>query len=903
MSGEITSTERSRLNFERAQAVIKEFEGGFVDDPKDPDAATNFGITHTTLAKWRGTPVTKRDVLSMSYDEAKDIYFTEYWSKCSCGSMPGPLALPVYNVAVHAGPGTAGLFLRRALNQNGATLKSAGMIDDDTLIAVAEAPLPSLTSDFIDLYESKLRAHPAFVHFKRTFLGRVAKLRIETEKWLAETGVEAPGARSIGLDDEGMSVVSAPEDLIVELRKLVVAYSADRAVPLETVTGHQPGVAAPGSAIPEGRADAVAAILRQLLRMSGETGPQPESGPLDEPVSGTNFSPNDETGQRMNVWISDNGVTEKLQLLVHRAYVLNFRVGEAVDSSLIGGPIAFIPSSDIPEWGLDTDWVVVTRGCELAPLSPETKVTVEMIEGARTWSARFPLRIPRSGNSELRQFQIKPLHVDPVVDVVVTVRNELYRQFKIRLSVLDKPIAVYKAPVRVESDVMPTVPEHSGLSPPHEWTTPNDRLSVTVIGPQAVVAGNINGNQISSSIERWIGVQARVAGPIKNVRVAAEILRATWEDHLNNIPADDLSMRLEKWGKSHNRKTQWGGPEYSWSALQDWTDQAHHEHWSRMARSKELRNLAERGRQLFISFFPKTNADKLHDWLASLPPGARLDMSWTPAGGPGYVPHVPWGLMFTGDIPPEGQAIDPMGFLGLRCRIAYTSHESDTAFRSLGSPADTHRANLLYWSTGQNDTTGQEASWQRTSWKRWNNQIFIPGTLQNPKAELLAALEQPGPTPMSVLYLFCQCNTGAGNDPVLRFGSTNAPADTVEQSDLGSSPLTDRPFVFANACTTASADPYMANALEEAFFNRNCRAYLGTETKVPIVLGSRFASIFFHFFYRELDPEPMAAGEAVSQAKLFLWTHYRNIGGLFYCHINQYDLFMATREEVGNLRS
>jgi hypothetical protein len=42
----------------------------------------------------------------------------------------------------------------------------------------------------------------------------------------------------------------------------------------------------------------------------------------------------------------------------------------------------------------------------------------------------------------------------------------------------------------------------------------------------------------------------------------------------------------------------------------------------------------------------------------------------------------------------------------------------------------------------------------------------------------------------------------------------------------------------------------------------------------------------------------MAAGEAVVQTRLFLWTHYRNIGGLLYTYVNQYELFMAQNAEV-----
>jgi hypothetical protein len=258
--------------------------------------------------------------------------------------------------------------------------------------------------------------------------------------------------------------------------------------------------------------------------------------------------------------------------------------------------------------------------------------------------------------------------------------------------------------------------------------------------------------------------------------------------------------------------------------------------------------------------------------------------------------------MYAADPPPSGGPIDPMSFLGLRCRIAYMSHDAH-APRSLGTLDDSHRSHLLYWGDAPNDITGKEAQWQRSRWSGWQNQVFVPQFgAQNARAELLKALENPNPAPTSVLYFFCQCNVGAGNNPTLRFGSTNAPENLIGPTDFPMTALPDRPLVFANACTTAGADPYMANDLEEAFFARGCRAYIGTETKVPIVLGSRFAEIFFRFFYRLLDGAPMAAGEAVAQARLFLWTRYRNIGGLFYTCVNQYDLFLASDSEVSSLR-
>ena len=171
-----------------------------------------------------------------------------------------------------------------------------------------------------------------------------------------------------------------------------------------------------------------------------------------------------------------------------------------------------------------------------------------------------------------------------------------------------------------------------------------------------------------------------------------------------------------------------------------------------------------------------------------------------------------------------------------------------------------------------------------------------------PKSEIVRALETPGVSPLAVLYLYCTCAVGRGNEPVLRFGATSDTVDVIRQPELGAGELVDRPLVFANACTTLAADPYFTNELAMTFFDRGCRAFLGTEARVPIQLASRFAYLFFQFFTRQVAPEPVAAGEAVSQARLFLWRYYRNVGGLFYSYVNQYELFLASDDEVVALR-
>jgi outer membrane biosynthesis protein TonB len=596
------------------------------------------------------------------------------------------------------------------------------------------------------------------------------------------------------------------------------------------------------------------------------------------------------TERQINIWIGEKDTGLKRMLKIGHADILSFRIGQPMAESLISGDAAAV--SDVPVGGLPTNWLVVARGAELAVGTPDTEVSVAPVDGVSTWSGRFKILIPEEGDSTTPQLKIKPLQVDPTIDVVVTTRDEVYRQFKIVLAVVEGPGVAPAAPVRIVDELMPTATAHIGLSTTHEWTTPNGSLSVIVFGSQAAVQG-VAGLEQVDSLEPWVGVPSQVSGRIKNVRDAAEEIRAAWENHLNDIDPIDLANRLKRWNRGG------GGPEYDWGSLGNHADCTHRHEWEKMAVSAELRQLAKHGRQLFQAFFPRNS--NFWTWLGALPPGARLSISWTPKAGAGFIPHVPWGLMYTADVP-DGGPVDPMGFLGLRCRIAYNSHVAVPASRSLGALDATHRAHFLYWGNSPNDVTGQEARWQRSRWDAWPNQVFVPETAQNAKAELLKLLNDPQPSPTSLIYLFCQCNTGAGNNPTLRFGSTNDPANVVVQTDFGTSALADRPLVFANACTTTAADPYMANDLEERFFERDCRAYIGTETKVPIVFGSRFAEIFFQFFYRLLDSAPMAAGEAVTQARIFLWTHYRNIGGLFYSCMNQYDLFLAREDEVRALR-
>lgn len=107
-------------NFDTCLAHVLEFEGGYVNHPKDPGGATNMGITHLTLAAWRKVPsVTPMQVKQLTLQEAKSIYRAQYWNAVKGDELPIGLDLVVFDSAVNNGAGRSVRFLQQELKTCG----------------------------------------------------------------------------------------------------------------------------------------------------------------------------------------------------------------------------------------------------------------------------------------------------------------------------------------------------------------------------------------------------------------------------------------------------------------------------------------------------------------------------------------------------------------------------------------------------------------------------------------------------------------------------------------------------------------------------------------------------------------------------------------------------------------
>jgi hypothetical protein len=594
--------------------------------------------------------------------------------------------------------------------------------------------------------------------------------------------------------------------------------------------------------------------------------------------------------RRINAWIGDSHWPEASPP-AGTPCEIRFNVGAPVAAGLSLGAEARVDDAEIPAGGLDTCWTIAPQGAVLMPAG-SSEVFVQP-----SGLAVFDLHIPRHGESATISLQVTRTLEAASLTVLIEVGDKLWRHLELSLD-------GRQAPVR---DIASAPLADARLYTTHEWTTPPGELQLLVFMPSlAIVTGTQNGQRVNPGQTVDIGSdKALLSNAVDAVRRAADDFRKSGAGtaYLNEIDEQDLMNRL----KGAFR------PQYDWAQLEDLADDAHRAAWQAVSASDELRALAYYGRRLYDTLFPPGKPGRA--LLESLARGHRVNITWLPSSNAGWVAHVPWELLYAGDPSPLSD-VDATAFWGLRHRIEYTAYEPRGAPSSrLGAPLEASCTSLLFFGDSAKEPATAEAAGQRAMWQQLGQHakfaVLPSASGAGAKPELLRALAEPervpgpGAAPVAVLYLFCHYGVDNQGKPILRFGLNSASAgDVIREPELGTAAIASRPLVFANACATAGTDVYAASVIAKGFFDRECRAFIGSEVMVPVPMASRLATVFFHFLLRQVDParSPIAAGEAFAQARLFLWCHYRNIGGLLYAYLNQYDLYLASADELAALR-
>jgi len=168
----------ARSRFDACLDEILKHEGGYVDHPSDPGGATNLGITHKTLARWRRVSpwwkLPKSAVRALERAEAAKIYRASYWDRVQGGHLPKGLDLALFDYAVNSGPDRAIRTLQAELG-----VAADGQIGPLTLAAISghAKGQGALINALCDRRLAFLNRLPTFATFGRGWTSRVASVR------------------------------------------------------------------------------------------------------------------------------------------------------------------------------------------------------------------------------------------------------------------------------------------------------------------------------------------------------------------------------------------------------------------------------------------------------------------------------------------------------------------------------------------------------------------------------------------------------------------------------------------------------------------------------------------------------------------------------------------------------
>ena len=125
--------------FEKALRHVLRWEGGYVHDPRDPGGETKYGISKRSFPGL--------EIASLTQEDAERIYRANYWDRCRCDELSGPIAIMLFDGAVNQGAGATVRCLQQALGN----VVVDGLIGPQTIGAANKADVEELLLNFFAL--------------------------------------------------------------------------------------------------------------------------------------------------------------------------------------------------------------------------------------------------------------------------------------------------------------------------------------------------------------------------------------------------------------------------------------------------------------------------------------------------------------------------------------------------------------------------------------------------------------------------------------------------------------------------------------------------------------------------------------------------------------------------------
>jgi lysozyme family protein len=154
-------------------------EGGYSDDERDPGNWTGgkVGVGELKGTNWgiSASQYPKLDIRSLTRDQAKSIYHSDFWGAMHLDAVPAQVAKAVFKFGVNEGPKTAVMLLQKALK-----IKQDGDIGQITIGIINQTPLREVVVDFCAEAALHYTGLPGFAVEGRGWLRRAVRTAVES---------------------------------------------------------------------------------------------------------------------------------------------------------------------------------------------------------------------------------------------------------------------------------------------------------------------------------------------------------------------------------------------------------------------------------------------------------------------------------------------------------------------------------------------------------------------------------------------------------------------------------------------------------------------------------------------------------------------------------------------------
>lgn len=161
-----------QMKFDKAFNFVIISEGGTNNDPLDRGGLTNFGISQKQYPHL--------DIENITLDQARNIYYTDYWYKNKCYMMSSELAIVLFDSSVNCGQYAAAKWIQRACNKFGSNLVIDGIIGSRTCLEIIKyhpnSLLDLVISERLRRYIDLIEDYPEQIRFIKGWIRRVSFL-------------------------------------------------------------------------------------------------------------------------------------------------------------------------------------------------------------------------------------------------------------------------------------------------------------------------------------------------------------------------------------------------------------------------------------------------------------------------------------------------------------------------------------------------------------------------------------------------------------------------------------------------------------------------------------------------------------------------------------------------------